>query len=87
MIESAQASMIAVLFLRKTEKGWFAKMGDDEHEFPVTFFDEETEREAEQKISNGFAVETLLHIFQTISDDGKLRSEKTVMKVFGSFFA
>lgn len=87
MMESAQASMIAVLFLRKTEKGWFAKMGDDEPEFPVSFSDDEAEAEAAQQSRNGFAVETLLHVFQTISDDGKIKTSRTIESVYGSFFA
>lgn len=79
--------MIAVLYMRKTDAGWVAKMGDDEPEFPVSISDDETEAEAAQQSRNGFAVETLLHVFQTISDDGKIKTSRTIESVYGSFFA
>lgn len=56
-------------------------------EFPVSFSDDETEAEAAQQSRNGFAVETLLHVFQTISDDGKIKTSRTIESVYGSFIA
>lgn len=87
MMESAKATMIVVLYLRKTDAGWVAKMGDDEPEFPVSFSDDDTEADAAQQSLKGFAVETLLHVYQTISDDGKIKTTSTIESVYGSFFA